>query len=78
MLTDGDAFFEGAKLHWEPRPVAATCLACGAVFEAAEPHPSCPRCSARQVRFDPDAAMLQLTDIGIVEEEDEATGGADG
>ena len=80
MLTDTDEYFRGARLHWEPRPAAATCLGCGHEFEATESHPACPSCGLRQARFDPRAPMLQLTDIGVAEESDAAAAGdgADG
>jgi Zn finger protein HypA/HybF involved in hydrogenase expression len=77
MLTDADEYFGGARLHWEARPAAATCLGCGHEFEATEPHPACPSCGLREVRFDPRSPMLQLTDIGVAEDGDEAAAGGD-
>lgn len=74
MLIDGDGFFQGARLHWEHAPASATCLSCGRTFEAQEPMPVCPQCGQRQVRFDSAAPMLQLTDIGVAEEEERAAG----
>ncbi len=65
MLTDEDELFKGAALHFEQRPVAATCLSCSDEFSTDAPQPVCPQCGSRQVRFDPEAPMVQLTDIGI-------------
>lgn len=65
MLTDDDELFKGAALHIEHQAVAATCLACSDEFSTDAPQPVCPQCGSTQVRFDPDAPMVQLTDIGI-------------
>lgn len=65
MLTDEDALFKGATLHVEQRPIAATCLSCSDEFTADGPHPVCPQCGSLMVRLDPDAPMVQLTDVGI-------------
>jgi Zn finger protein HypA/HybF involved in hydrogenase expression len=65
MLAGEDAFFDGAKLHFEHRPAAATCLNCSDEFTTDAPHPVCPQCGSLLVRFDPDAPMVQLTDVGI-------------
>jgi hydrogenase nickel incorporation protein HypA/HybF len=68
MLTDEDEFFKGATLHFERRAVAATCLSCSDEFATDAPEPICPQCGSRQVRFDPAAPMVQLTDIGVEED----------
>ncbi len=69
MLTGEDDFFRGARLHFDHLPIPAECLACGAEFTARERHEPCPRCSSRMVRFDPEAPMVQLTDIGVDDDE---------
>jgi hydrogenase nickel incorporation protein HypA/HybF len=73
MLTADDDFFRGAQLSFNRGSAAATCLACGCEFETAEGRPACPRCSSNQVRWDPRAAMVQLTGVDIVEEGDSET-----
>lgn len=65
MLTEEDELFKSAALHVEHRPVAATCLSCGDEFSTDAPQPICRQCGSTQVRFDPQAPMVQLTDIGI-------------
>ena len=65
MLTGDDEFFRGARLHFEHKPVAATCLSCSDEFSTDAPHPICPQCGSLLVRLDPDAPMVQLTDIDI-------------
>ena len=70
MLTDGDDYFSGARLHWEVQTAAASCLQCGATFQASEPRPDCPHCRGRQVRFDPRAPMLQIVGVDVAEEGD--------
>ena len=70
MLTDDDDYFCGARLHWETQTAAASCLQCGAAFQASETRPVCPHCGGRQVRFDARAAMLQLVGVDVVEEGD--------
>lgn len=77
MLAADDPLFRGARLHFEMRPVSATCLGCQATFEAAEQAPRCPQCGSDVVSFDPGAPMVQLTDVGI-EGEDEAGRGSPG
>ena len=67
MLTDEDELLKGATLHFTPAPVAATCLTCGEEFPTEAPQPVCPVCGSQQVRHDPLAAMIQLTDVGIDE-----------
>ena len=42
MLTSEDEFFRGATLHFEHRPVAATCLSCSDEFSTDAPHPDLP------------------------------------
>ena len=39
MLTSDDELFKGAALHFEHRPVAATCLSCSDEFSTDAPHP---------------------------------------
>lgn len=70
MLTDEDALFKGATLHVDHQPAAAECLKCGDEFSADAPQPVCPQCGSRVVRFDPDAPMVQLTDVGIDDSEE--------
>jgi hydrogenase nickel incorporation protein HypA/HybF len=65
MLSDEDEFFRGATLHFDHRPVAATCLNCSDEFNADAPHPVCPQCGSLLVQLDPDAPMVQLTDVGF-------------
>jgi Zn finger protein HypA/HybF involved in hydrogenase expression len=73
MLTTDDELFGGAALHFEHRPVDATCLSCGDEFSTDAPHPVCPQCGSLLVRLDPDAPMVQLTDIDIDEGPDEVS-----
>jgi Zn finger protein HypA/HybF involved in hydrogenase expression len=68
MLAGEDPLFHGAILLWEEAPVSATCLNCSEEFATEAPHPVCPRCGSLQVRFDPRDALLQLTGIGIDDE----------
>ena len=70
MLTGDDDFFKGTRLHFDYQPASAKCLGCGGEFTARERHEPCPRCSSRMVRLDSDAPMVQLTDIGIDDEEE--------
>jgi len=65
MLTSEDELFKGAALHFEHKPVAATCLSCSDEFSTDAPRPICPQCGSPVVRLDPDAPMVQLTDIDI-------------
>ncbi len=65
MLTDEEDLVKGAVLHFEHRPAAAVCLNCNDEFTADAPQPICPHCGSSVVRFDPDAPMVQLTDVGI-------------
>ena len=65
MLTSEDELFRGAALHFEHKPVAATCLSCSDEFNTDAPQPVCPQCGSQVVRLDPDAPMVQLTDIDI-------------
>jgi Zn finger protein HypA/HybF involved in hydrogenase expression len=69
MLTGEDPMFAGARLHFAGAPVAAVCLACGDEFVTDAREPLCPRCSSNQVRFDPHAVMVQLTEINVDEGE---------
>jgi Zn finger protein HypA/HybF involved in hydrogenase expression len=68
MLAGEDPLFDGAILLWEEAPVSVTCLNCSEEFSTEAPHPVCPRCGSLQVRFDPRDALLQLTGIGIDDE----------
>ena len=68
MLTSEDEFFKGATLHFEHRPVAATCLSCSDEFSTDAPQPICPQCGSLLVRLDPDAPMVRLIDIDIDDE----------
>lgn len=65
MLAGDDAYFRGATLHFDQRPAAATCMSCGHEFTAEVSRPACPQCESLVVRFDPEAPMVQLTDVGI-------------
>jgi Zn finger protein HypA/HybF involved in hydrogenase expression len=65
MLAGEDELFKGAKLHFEHKPVAATCLDCSDEFSTDAPHPICPQCGSMLVKLDPEAPMVQLTDIDI-------------
>jgi len=77
MLTGDDGFFRGARLHFDHRPIAARCLECGEEFTVRTRHGSCPRCSSLTVTLDPDAPMVQLTDVTIDDgTENEGSGGA--
>jgi Zn finger protein HypA/HybF involved in hydrogenase expression len=67
MLTDEDDLFQGARLHLQWTPVAATCLSCSDEFKTDAPRPICPQCGSTTVRIDPNAPMVQLTDVGIDE-----------
>jgi hydrogenase nickel incorporation protein HypA/HybF len=65
MLAGEDEFFRGATLHFDHQPVAATCLSCSDEFNTDAPQPVCPQCGSLLVQLDPDAPMVQLTDVGI-------------
>ena len=65
MLTSEDEFFKGATLHFEHRSVAATCLSCSDEFTTDAPQPICPQCGSLLVQLDPEAPMVQLTDVDI-------------
>ena len=73
MLAGEDELFRGATLHFEHRPVAATCLSCSDEFSTDAPHPICPQCGSLLVQLDPDAPMVQLTDVDIDDGADEAS-----
>jgi Zn finger protein HypA/HybF involved in hydrogenase expression len=73
MLTDEDELLKSAKLHFENAPIAATCLACGEEFPTETSQPICPACGSQLVRFDPHEAMIQLTDVGVDDQDDDAT-----
>jgi Zn finger protein HypA/HybF involved in hydrogenase expression len=65
MLTEDDELLRGARLHLDWAPVAAICLECREEFSTEAERPTCPACGSQVVRLDPDAPMVQLTDIGI-------------
>jgi Zn finger protein HypA/HybF involved in hydrogenase expression len=71
MLAGDDEFFKGAILHFDHQPVAATCLNCSAEFTTDDSRSPCPRCGSLMVRLDPEAPMVQLTDVGIDDGSDE-------
>lgn len=73
MLTDEDDLFQGARLHLQWAPAAATCLICSDEFSTEAPRPICPQCVPTTVRIDPNAPMVRLTDVGINEGESAAT-----
>ena len=77
MLAGEDELFRGARLHFAGQRVAATCLSCSEEFMTEAPRPICPLCGSQQVRLDPAAPMIQLTDIGI-DDADEQNEGKDG
>lgn len=68
LLTQEDDLFRGASLHVEHRQVSALCLECGERFGATAPEPSCTRCGSQAVRLDPDAVMIQLSEVGVDDE----------
>jgi len=68
MLTQDDDLFRGATLHVEHAAAGATCAECGAQFEAQAPEPACAGCGSQNVRFDPEAPMIQLTEVVVDEE----------
>jgi Zn finger protein HypA/HybF involved in hydrogenase expression len=70
MLAGEDELFKGATLHFAGQPIAATCLGCSEEFMTEAPRPICPLCGSQQVRLDPSAPMIQLTDIGVDDEGD--------
>jgi Zn finger protein HypA/HybF involved in hydrogenase expression len=70
MLAGDDEFFRGATLVFEEGPAAAVCLKCGRSFEATGVRPVCPACSGSQLSYDPQAPMIQLTSVDVVEEGD--------
>jgi len=65
MLSADEPMFAGATLHFEHGPAGAACLQCGDEFLADTPQPICPACGSQEVRFDPRAPMIRLTDIGV-------------
>jgi hydrogenase nickel incorporation protein HypA/HybF len=65
MLTQDDDLFRGAALHVEHRPVSAMCVDCSDEFSVEAPQPVCPQCGSYNVRLDPEAPMVQLTDVAI-------------
>lgn len=69
VLTRDDDLLEGAALHIERRPVAATCLECSDEFSTDAPQPICPQCGSQQVSLDPGVPGVQLTDVGITSED---------
>ena len=74
MLAGEDELFEDAALHFTDRPIAASCLSCNEEFMTEAPRPTCPHCGSQQVRLDPAAPMIQLTDIGIDDAEEQSDG----
>ena len=78
MLAGEDELFQGATLHFAGRPIAATCLTCSDEFSTDAPHPICPLCGSQQVRLDPAAPMIQLTDIGIDDADEQSDGRSGG
>ena len=76
MLTADDDLFRDASLSFDTCPAEALCLECGSAFSAEERGARCPACSSPCVKIDPEAPMLQLTDIVVDEGQGEASGGA--
>ena len=68
MLTEEDDLFHGAVLHLKHRPVSGVCLDCSDEFTVDAPQPVCSQCGSWNVRLDPEAPMIQLTDVVIDEE----------
>lgn len=71
MLAGEDPLFAAARLAWEEAPVSALCLDCGAEFLTEASQPRCPQCASGIVRLDPQAAMIQLTGIGVDDGEED-------
>lgn len=71
MLAGEDDLFRGAELEFLWGVAAATCLECGQDLETSEAGAACQACGGTQLRFDPQAPMIQLTGIDIVEPGDE-------
>lgn len=71
MLTGDDDLLRGAVLHFEHKPVAATCLDCSNEFSTDEPHPACTQCGSQLVQLDPGAPMVRLTDVDIEDGSDD-------
>jgi hydrogenase nickel incorporation protein HypA/HybF len=67
MLTQDDDLLRGAALHVEHRPVSAMCVDCSDEFSVDAPQPVCPQCGSYNVRLDPEAPMVRLTDVAIEE-----------
>ena len=65
MLTEDDDLLRGASLHVDWMAVAAACLECREEFSTEAQRPKCPACGSHVVRLDPEAPMVQLTDVGI-------------
>jgi hydrogenase nickel incorporation protein HypA/HybF len=65
MLQEEDAYLRGAELHVEHRPVSAVCADCGDEFSVQAHGPACTQCGSFNVRLDPEAPMIQLTDVSI-------------
>ena len=65
MLSADEPMFAGATLHFEHGRAGAACLQCGDEFLADTPQPICTVCGSQEVRFDPRAPMIRLTDIGV-------------
>ena len=72
MLTQDDDLLRGAVLHVERRPVSALCLECSHEFSVDAPEPVCARCGSQQVRLDPEAPMVLLTEVVVDDEQGEA------
>jgi hydrogenase nickel incorporation protein HypA/HybF len=68
MLAQDDDLFRDAALHVEHGPVSAVCLDCSHEFSADAPEPACAECGSQSVRLDPEAPMIQLTDVVIEED----------
>jgi hydrogenase nickel incorporation protein HypA/HybF len=68
MLTEDDDLFRGAALRVEHRPISAVCLDCRDEFSVRTPELACAQCGSFNVRVDPEAPMIQLTDVVIDEE----------
>lgn len=68
MLTSDDELFRGVSLHFAHEPAHALCMNCGQEFVARSRGDTCPTCAHALLRFDAQAPMVLLTDIGVEEE----------
>jgi Zn finger protein HypA/HybF involved in hydrogenase expression len=72
MLTREDDLLRDAALHFESKPVAATCLDCSDEFSTDAPQPICPQCGSQLVRLDPESHHVRLVEVDIADVSEEA------